>query len=161
MSYDDDAQDAARPARRPDSRAGESDELTKKFNSLVFPGTQGGPLMHVIAAKAVAFKEAMEPSFKDYQAQVCENAKVDGGRPRRTRLPDRVRRHRQPPDARQPDRARHHGQGCGCGARARQHHGQQECRAERSAVAVRDERSAPRHARDHHARLRQSRRPES
>jgi glycine hydroxymethyltransferase len=56
--------------------ARKNDELTKKFNSLVFPGTQGGPLMHVIAAKAVALKEAMEPSFKDYQAQVCENAKV-------------------------------------------------------------------------------------
>ena len=56
-----------------------NDELTKKFNSLVFPGTQGGPLMHVIAAKAVAFKEAMEPEFKDYQAQVCENAKVMAG----------------------------------------------------------------------------------
>ncbi len=53
-----------------------NDELTKKFNSLVFPGTQGGPLMHVIAAKAVALKEAMEPEFKDYQAQVCANAKV-------------------------------------------------------------------------------------
>lgn len=56
--------------------ARKNDELTKKFNSLVFPGTQGGPLMHVIAAKAVALKEAMEPSFKDYQGQVCENAKV-------------------------------------------------------------------------------------
>ena len=56
--------------------ARKNDELTKKFNSLVFPGTQGGPLEHVIAAKAVAFKEAMEPSFKDYQAQVCENAKI-------------------------------------------------------------------------------------
>ena len=56
--------------------ARKNDELTKKFNSLVFPGTQGGPLMHVIAAKAVALKEAMEPSFKKYQAQVCENAKV-------------------------------------------------------------------------------------
>ncbi len=53
-----------------------NDELTKKFNSLVFPGTQGGPLMHVIAAKAVALKEALEPEFKDYQAKVCENAKV-------------------------------------------------------------------------------------
>jgi glycine hydroxymethyltransferase len=59
--------------------ARKNDELTKKFNSLVFPGTQGGPLMHVIAAKAVALKEAMEPSFKDYQAQVCENAKVMAG----------------------------------------------------------------------------------
>jgi glycine hydroxymethyltransferase len=56
--------------------ARENDELTKKFNSLVFPGTQGGPLEHVIAAKAVAFKEAMDPTFKDYQSHVCENAKV-------------------------------------------------------------------------------------
>jgi len=53
-----------------------NEELTKKFNSLVFPGTQGGPLMHVIAAKAVALKEALEPGFKDYQGKVCENAKV-------------------------------------------------------------------------------------
>ncbi len=51
-------------------------ELEKKFNSLVFPGTQGGPLMHVIAAKAVAFKEALEPGFTDYQKQVVANAKV-------------------------------------------------------------------------------------
>lgn len=51
-------------------------ELTKRFNSLVFPGTQGGPLMHVIAAKAVAIKEALEPEFKDYQGKVCVNAKV-------------------------------------------------------------------------------------
>ncbi len=56
--------------------ARKNDELTKKFSSLVFPGTQGGPLMHVIAAKAVAFKEAMAPEFKDYQGRVCENARV-------------------------------------------------------------------------------------
>ena len=56
--------------------AKENDELTKKFNSMVFPGTQGGPLMHVIAAKAVAFKEAMAPEFKVYQGKVCANAKV-------------------------------------------------------------------------------------
>ncbi|MDH3305474.1 MAG: serine hydroxymethyltransferase [Gammaproteobacteria bacterium] len=56
--------------------ARKNDELTKKFNSLVFPGTQGGPLMHVIAAKAIALKEAMEPQFRDYQAKVCENARV-------------------------------------------------------------------------------------
>ena len=56
--------------------ARKNDELTKRFNSLVFPGTQGGPLMHVIAAKAVALKEALEPSFKDYQAKVIENAKT-------------------------------------------------------------------------------------
>ncbi len=51
-------------------------DLAKKFNSLVFPGMQGGPLMHVIAAKAVAFKEAMEPSFKHYQQQVIDNARA-------------------------------------------------------------------------------------
>ncbi len=51
-------------------------EIEKKLNSLVFPGTQGGPLMHVIAAKAVAFKEAMEPEFADYQGQVVENARI-------------------------------------------------------------------------------------
>ena len=51
-------------------------ELEKAFNSRVFPGTQGGPLMHVIAAKAVAFKEALEPEFKVYQAQVIDNARA-------------------------------------------------------------------------------------
>ena len=50
--------------------------LAKKFNSAIFPGIQGGPLMHVIAAKAVAFGEALEPSFKDYQAQVIRNAQA-------------------------------------------------------------------------------------
>ncbi len=56
--------------------ARENPELTKKFNSLVFPGTQGGPLMHVIASKAVAFKEAMEPGFREYQEKVVENARA-------------------------------------------------------------------------------------
>jgi glycine hydroxymethyltransferase len=51
-------------------------DIEKKLNSLVFPGTQGGPLMHVIAAKAVAFKEAMEPEFKEYQGQVKSNAQA-------------------------------------------------------------------------------------
>jgi glycine hydroxymethyltransferase len=51
-------------------------EIEKRLNSLVFPGTQGGPLMHVIAAKAVAFKEAMEPQFKAYQQQVLLNAQT-------------------------------------------------------------------------------------
>ena len=53
-----------------------SDSLAKKIDSAVFPGTQGGPLMHVIAAKAVAFKEALDPSFKEYQQQVIKNAKI-------------------------------------------------------------------------------------
>jgi len=51
-------------------------DVEKRLNSLVFPGTQGGPLMHVIAAKAVAFKEALEPSFNEYQRQVVENARI-------------------------------------------------------------------------------------
>jgi glycine hydroxymethyltransferase len=51
-------------------------DLEKKLNSLVFPGSQGGPLMHVIAAKAVAFKEALQPEFKQYQQQVVKNAQA-------------------------------------------------------------------------------------
>lgn len=52
------------------------DDMTKKLQSIVFPGLQGGPLMHVIAAKAVAFKEALEPEFKAYQQQVVKNAQA-------------------------------------------------------------------------------------
>ncbi|MEG1213080.1 MAG: serine hydroxymethyltransferase [Leclercia sp.] len=51
-------------------------DLEKKLNSIVFPGIQGGPLMHVIAAKAVAFKEAQQPEFRRYQAQVIANARA-------------------------------------------------------------------------------------
>ena len=54
--------------------ARDNEEIAKKLNSMVFPGTQGGPLMHVIAAKAVAFKEAMSDDFVDYQKQVVVNA---------------------------------------------------------------------------------------
>ena len=50
-------------------------EIEKKLNSAVFPGSQGGPLMHVIAAKAICFKEALEPEFKSYSKQVIHNAK--------------------------------------------------------------------------------------
>ncbi|MFT3904866.1 MAG: serine hydroxymethyltransferase [Steroidobacteraceae bacterium] len=56
------------------ARANEA--ITKKLNSLVFPGTQGGPLMHVIAAKAVAFLEALQPEFREYQKQVVLNARA-------------------------------------------------------------------------------------
>ncbi|KTC66182.1 serine hydroxymethyltransferase (plasmid) [Legionella adelaidensis] len=52
-----------------------NEEIEKKINSAVFPGSQGGPLMHVIAAKAVAFKEALQPAFRTYQQQVITNAK--------------------------------------------------------------------------------------
>ncbi|GGP41189.1 MULTISPECIES: serine hydroxymethyltransferase [Shewanella] len=56
--------------------AADDEDLYKKLNSAVFPGGQGGPLMHVIAGKAVAFKEALEPEFKVYQQQVVKNAKA-------------------------------------------------------------------------------------
>jgi glycine hydroxymethyltransferase len=56
--------------------ARENAEITKKLNSMVFPGMQGGPLMHVIAAKAVALKEALEPQFVEYQKQVLANARA-------------------------------------------------------------------------------------
>lgn len=56
--------------------AANNEELEKKLNSAVFPGGQGGPLMHVIAGKAVAFKEALEPEFKEYQVQVVKNAQA-------------------------------------------------------------------------------------
>ena len=55
--------------------AGKHEDLHKKLNSALFPGSQGGPLMHVIAAKAVCFKEAMEPEFIEYQQQILNNAK--------------------------------------------------------------------------------------
>ena len=60
-------------------------EIAKKINSAVFPGTQGGPLMHIIAAKAIALGEALQPDFTEYQAQIVKNAKalaqslLDGG----------------------------------------------------------------------------------
>ena len=53
-----------------------NEDLAKKFNSAIFPANQGGPLMHIIAAKAVGFKEALDPSFKTYQQQVVKNARA-------------------------------------------------------------------------------------
>src|SRR5438309_2247308 len=57
-----------------------NEEITRKLNSLVFPGTQGGPLMHVIAAKAVALLEALQPEFREYQRQVLTNARAMAAR---------------------------------------------------------------------------------
>ena len=53
-----------------------NEDIEKKLNFMVFPAYQGGPLMHVIAAKAVAFKEALQPEFKDYQQQIMNNARA-------------------------------------------------------------------------------------
>ena len=56
--------------------AHKNEEIEKKLNSAVFPGAQGGPLEHVIAAKAICFKEALQPEFKAYQQQVVKNAQA-------------------------------------------------------------------------------------
>jgi glycine hydroxymethyltransferase len=134
-----------------------NEELEKKLQSIVFPGIQGGPLMHVIAAKAVAFKEALEPEFKAYQQQVVKNAQamantiikrgykiVSGGTQNHLMLVGH-------------DRQGHHRQGRGSRARQGAHHREQERRAERSGKAVRDLGPAPGHAGRHHARLQRSR----
>jgi glycine hydroxymethyltransferase len=129
-----DAQDPARPARRhdPHQRRGAG----KKFNSAVFPGLQGGPLMHVIAAKAVAFGEALKPEFKLYARAVVDNAKALADTMLKEQgLRHRHRRHRQPPDAGRPAPKEAHRQGGRSRARPRPHHLQQERRALRSREA--------------------------
>ncbi len=70
------AQISTRPARRPHNLCKSNPEIEKKIDSAIFPGIQGGPSMHVIAAKAVAFKEAMQPEFRTYQQQVIKNAQA-------------------------------------------------------------------------------------
>ena len=74
----------------------DDEAIAKKINSAVFPGLQGGPLMHVIAAKAVAFGEALEPGFKTYAKAVIANAKMLAEPPEGARRRPRRRRHRHP-----------------------------------------------------------------
>ena len=129
-------------------------EHEKALNSAIFPGMQGGPLMHVIAAKAVAFKEALDPEFKHYQEQVIDNARVmakvlqerglrivSGGTDSHLFLVDLRAKNITGKDAE-----------AALGPRA--HHGQQERHPERSAEAVRHQRHPHRLAGDDHARLR-------
>ena len=104
----------------------DDEAIAKKVNSAIFPGLQGGPLMHVIAAKAVAFGEALTPEFKAYARQVVDNAKVLADSVVRRRLRDRVGRHRQPPHAGRPAAQEADRQGGRGGARPRPHHVQQE-----------------------------------
>ena len=73
--------------------------IYKKINSAVFPGTQGGPLEHIIAAKAVCFGEALKPEFKAYAQQIVKNAKVLAEELVKAGLPSGLRRHGQPPAA--------------------------------------------------------------
>ena len=122
------------------------EQYAKDLDRTVFPGVQGGPLMHIIAAKAVCFKEAATPEFAAYQRQVVANARRLAEQPRGRRLPARQRRHRQSPDARGrvlEGRDRQGGRG-----RARQgrHHRQQERHPVRSEPADGGERHPHRHA---------------
>ena len=72
--HNHDPQDAARPPRR--LILTNNEYIIKRINSAIFPGTQGGPLEHVIAAKAVCFGEALKPEFKEYARKIVENAKA-------------------------------------------------------------------------------------
>ena len=127
--------------------------IAKKINSAVFPGLQGGPLMHIIAGKAVAFGEALQPGFKAYAGQVVDNAKalgevlktggldlVSGGTDTHVLLVDL-----RPKGVTGRGRRAH--------ARQSPHHLQQERRALRSGKAHHHLRHPPRHPRRHHPRL--------
>ena len=137
----------------------DDEELAKKINRGIFPGSQGGPLMHVVAAKAVAFEEALQPEFKTYAANVVNNAKalaaalkdkgyrlVGGG------TDNHLLAHRLARPRRRPDRRRG-GRGVGGGG----HHQQQERHPQRPAPAEGDQRHPPRHRRPDDARPRRRR----
>ena len=85
-------------------------EFAKKINSAVFPGTQGGPLMHIIAAKAICLREAATPEFKDYAHQIVANAKALADSLLEQGMDLVTRRHRQPPDAGRPPQPGRHRQ---------------------------------------------------
>ena len=121
------------------------EEFAKTLNSQIFPGIQGGPLMHVIAAKAVAFKEALQPEFKAYQQQIVNNAKALAAALTQQGFQADQRRHRQPPDADQLLRHRDHRQGGRRGPGQGRHHGQQEYRPVRDPLSVRHLRHPHRH----------------
>ena len=128
------------------------EKFAKAVDKVIFPGIQGGPLVHVIAAKAVAFKEALMPEFKDYQRQVMKNAKalakrltedgfriVSGGTDNHLMLVDLTPKNIT--GTRRRD-----------GARRRRHHGEQEQHPLRPETAGDHERHPARHAHRDHAR---------
>ena len=123
------------------------------IDKTVFPGMQGGPLVHVMAAKAVCFLEAMQPGFVEYQKQVVANARGAGAEPDGPGIPRRLRRHRHPPDAGRrvlQGRAR---QGGRKGAGPRAHHRQQERHSVRHQPADESQRHPPGVAGRDHARI--------
>ena len=130
------------------------EELAKKFNKAIFPGTQGGPLEHVIAAKAVCFGEALKPEFKAYQQRVVTKCACARGRTPEAGLRPCGGRHGQSPDAHRPAKDRRDRQGAAAPSGRGIHHRQQECHPERPGKSVRHLGHAHRHARCHHPRLR-------
>ncbi len=125
----------------------DDEELSKAINRSVFPGSQGGPLMHIIAAKAVAFGEDLKPAFKEYSRQIVKNAKALAAGADVARLPVGERRHGQPPDAgRSPRQGRaSHRRRCRKGAGSGRNHRQQERHSQRPASAESDQRRASGH----------------
>lgn len=132
----------------------DDEALAKKFNSAIFPGIQGGPLMHVIAAKAVAFGEALAPGFKTYQEQVIKNAQALSDQLHQGRARHGDPRHRHPCRARGPAPQGREGQRDREGSGPRAYHLQQERRALRSGKADGDLRYPPGQPRWHDPRLR-------
>ena len=132
-------------------------EFAQAIDKVVFPGMQGGPLVHIMAAKAVCFQEAMQPEFRDYARQVVANAKVLAQIAGRRRLPHHFRRHRHAPDAGRRVLQGHAGQRGGKGAGRSRNHGQQECDSVRHQSADEAERHPHRHAGADHARHERSR----
>ena len=130
------------------------EDIAKKINSAVFPGLQGGPLMHVIAAKAVAFGEALRAGFQDLCAERRRQCQGAGLLAAGNRSRHRLRRHRQPSDARRSATQERHRQTRRGSAWPRQHHLQQERHSVRSGEAVRHLRRAPWHPGGHDARFR-------
>ena len=124
----------------------------KELDRITFPGTQGGPLMHTIAAKAVCLKEAMQPEFREYQAQVVANARALAAGLSPARLPHRYRRHRQSFVFAGPLLPRPHRQGRAGFARSLRHHRQQKLDSLRSHSSDDRRRHTPGQPRRHHAR---------
>ena len=124
-------------------------QYAKDLDRSLFPGVQGGPLMHVIAAKAVCFKEAMEPGFADYQRQIVANAQRLAKGLQTRRLSSRERRHRQSPDAGRRLLEGPDGQGRRGGARQGRDYRQQERHSFRPEPADGRERYQDWHAGGH------------
>ena len=133
-------------------KSGRVKKMSELLDSMVIPGIQGGPLMHVIAGKAVAFKEALEPGFEAYGTQVIRNAQPLAARLQSVRLQHRLRRDRQPPDAGRSAEQGADGQGRPGGAGRGGHHREQERRSLRRQEPADHERHPDRHARPHDAR---------